>query len=327
MSGLFEQYFSNSAPALTRVVENNCSSQLAAYQQEFSSVHKDPQNLCQVVLSCILGSLDPTTLSVYQSANVLLGLTPTALSLLGNSTAEISLLSSGRPLLALLLAAGAPTISPISSFKDYNPLENLKTRTLQKRYPKLSPVAAAIVLVAEYLLAAASATNVLFLSYDLSQKAIFVPDCRTTAMPYFWLYIAVLIHLLGVWAFYRRVHTKRELHTSNILKAWLHSEMSLSSTRRGITYSLKPESYIYLFVSWLVSVAIVVQLVFGTLVLSSTTLIDTTDAVIIVLRYVASTIVCRIVLMFEVSGLQDAVQDGGITLASKDLDSRRAVTK
>ena len=57
----------------------------------------------------------------------------------------------------------------------------------------------------------------------------------------------------------------------------------------------------------------VVQLVYGTLALSSSTFINTTDAVTIVIRYILSTGLARIVLMFEIYGLQSAVTETNLT--------------
>ena len=44
---------------------------------------------------------------------------------------------------------------------------------------------------------------------------------------------------------------------------------------RGIVYRLQPETYLYLFLVCLVSAATVVHLIYGTLVLFSSTFIDT----------------------------------------------------
>lgn len=47
-----------------------------------------------------------------------------------------------------------------------------------------------------------------------------------------------------------------------------------------------------------------VQILFGTAVLSSLTFIATLDAVVVILRYVVSGCVCRIILMYELQGMR-----------------------
>lgn len=304
MPNQFEQWFPSSAVDLTRIVRDNCSPELQTYQH-----HQGSQELCRDVLNCILAHSDPNSLAIYQAANVLLGLTPSALLLLGNSTAEISLLSSERPLLAILLAVGAPTITPFGAFKYQDPLGDLKARENGIEYPRFSRTAQAIVSAGQYIVAAAAATNVALLAYDLSSKAIWVPYCAHTFVPFIWMYTAGLVHLIAICSFATRVTIKRNGSSKkrNRIRSWLRSEITPCALHHGLSYGAKKESYLGLFLAWLASIATVVVFVLGTLLLSSTTLIDTRDAVIIIIRYAASTIFCRVVLMFELYGLQAAV--------------------
>ena len=69
---------------------------------------------------------------------------------------------------------------------------------------------------------------------------------------------------------------------------------------RGVVYKLRQETYLYLFLAYLVSTATVVHL------LSSSTIIETHDAIFIIARYSLSTVICRVILMVEVCGMKAA---------------------
>ena len=56
-------------------------------------------------------------------------------------------------------------------------------------------------------------------------------------------------------------------------------------------------------------------LIYGTLVLSSATFIDTHDGIFIIFRYIFSTVVCRMISVFEVYGLRAAAVSPGIDQA------------
>ena len=307
----FEQWFPRSSSELTTIIRDNCSSNLQTYQNNTDGTQT--QELCRSVLNCVLANSDQTSIAIYQAANVLLGLTPTALSILGNSVTEISLLSSERPLLALSLAVGSPVIAPSGTFKYQDPLANLKPEKDRKEYPRLSRAGHVAVSVAQYLIAAAAATNTALLTYDLSSKAIFVPICSRTYSPFMWMYSAALVHLISICAFSRRVTIKRDSTSQrrNCITRWLHDEVTPCALHCSVRYEAKRETYLGLGLAWVGHIATVAQFVYGTTVLSSTTLINTADALIIIIRFATLTILCRIVLMFELYGLQAAVLKSG----------------
>ena len=109
-----------------------------------------------------------------------------------------------------------------------------------------------------------------------------------------------------------RVRIERIGYENKRFEGWWRDEIRLCAVHRGIVYTLQPETYLYLFLAWLVSTTTVVHLVYGTLVLSSSTLILANDAVFIIFRYIVSTLVCRMILMFEVYGMRAAVISHGM---------------
>ena len=80
------------------------------------------------VIDCILGNLNETRKSNMAAAAVLLGLLPTTLGFVGSTAVDIGLVALRRLLLALLLAAGAPAVSPIRTFDYVDPKELLEKK-------------------------------------------------------------------------------------------------------------------------------------------------------------------------------------------------------
>ncbi|GAB7324086.1 hypothetical protein MBLNU13_g07474t1 [Cladosporium sp. NU13] len=64
---------------------------------------------CSCAADCILSDIPGTLESNYASAQVILGLVPAVLLLIGPSIAEVAAISTRRPLLAVLIALGCPT--------------------------------------------------------------------------------------------------------------------------------------------------------------------------------------------------------------------------
>ena len=175
----FNQYLSDTRYLITSQVGNQCDAQIKAYQlNRQGSGNTLIRDLCRDALNCVLDHLDSTTAYNLQAANVLLGITPTMLSLLGNAPPEIALLAfSGRPVLAFLLNMGAPVIAVAGTFKYQHPLEVLTYGGGKSPFPTFSGVKSVVIALGEYILAAAAAVNVALLAYDISSKAVYVPNC------------------------------------------------------------------------------------------------------------------------------------------------------
>ncbi|KAL8762472.1 MAG: hypothetical protein Q9203_007596 [Teloschistes exilis] len=231
------------------------------------------------------------------------------LSLLGNDPAEVALLAfSGRPLLAFLLNVGAPVVAVTGTLKYQYPLEVLKSG--EGPFPVFSGTKSSAIAVIEHLLAAAAAVNVALLGNDIASKAVYVPNCGRTWYAFLWMYLCLILHPLNLLAFWSRVSVKRTEATP-----WANNETKHCASQSGISYVLKKESYLYLFLEWVLSHGAIIQIIFGTLVLSASTLIDTFDAFRIVGRYAASAILCRLILMYELYGMCAAVTAGTVHVA------------
>jgi hypothetical protein len=120
------------------------------------------------VVACILSNVDETIKANMASASVVLGLTPTILSILGSSTADISLLSiiGNRPLLVFLLAAGSPAVSPTTPFKRLDPLQGITTNGPSHAMP-ISGWSRVIIVAIEYIFTCGAIANIVSVSWQL----------------------------------------------------------------------------------------------------------------------------------------------------------------
>jgi hypothetical protein len=66
-----------------------------------------------------------------------------------------------------------------------------------------------------------------------------------------------------------------------------------------------PEGKTYVVWTWLLSTSTVIHIIFGSLLLSGLLFIGPRDALLVIFRYVASVLVCRIIVMFELAGMRE----------------------
>ncbi|KAL8869900.1 MAG: hypothetical protein Q9174_003923 [Haloplaca sp. 1 TL-2023] len=311
----FNQYFPQTKALIVSQIGDQCDVQFDNYQTgRQDSGDRVRRDLCRDALNCILDKLDGTTAYNLQAANVLLGLTPTMLSLLGNAPPEIALLAwSGRPALAFLLNVGAPVVAVAGTFKYQHPLEVLTYGGGSSPFPTVTGVKSVLIAIVEYLLAMAAAVNVALLAFDMSTKGVYVPNCGRTWYAFLWVYLCLVLHPLALFTFWSRVRITR----SSEPRSWISSETRHCASHSGITYGVKEDTYLSLFLDWILSHGAIIQIIFGTLVLSATTLISTPDAMKVVGRYAASAILCRLILMYELYGLRAAVAAGTVHLAKE----------
>lgn len=247
------------------------------------------------------------------SAAVVLGLLPTMLSLAGSSTLEMGIFALRRPLLAFLLAAGSPAVSPIRTFEYRDPSVILQLRPEGLRTPSLSRARTTLVCGLEYLLAMAAVANLAIASYQLSTRTSCSSNLETTYLPALWAFLALAVHLGGTCAVLLRlriVNTSPANATSSRSRVsrLFRQEVCLGRDQEEATLEYLKESYYFVVLSWCVSTGTVLHVMHGTLVFSSILFISTQDALKVAAQYVASTLVCRMILMFELSGMSGVIK-------------------
>ena len=153
-----------------------CAATLAAYDEQWSHATANPAELGRTIFAhqeCILGNMPENVQATMQSASIMLGLTPVLLQAVGPSVSEVGLLSTRRPLLALLIALGTASVYParIFSLKTDDARELLEPPTLLPAWVLTrleerrgwSPAVAA----AQYAFVALAIFNVIYTSFQL----------------------------------------------------------------------------------------------------------------------------------------------------------------
>ncbi|KAF2421116.1 hypothetical protein EJ08DRAFT_673035 [Tothia fuscella] len=195
------------------------------------------------MIRCMLRELSEYIKYTFGSAQVIPGITPSILALLGPTSEEPSLLAliGRRRFLALLLAASSPSIYTNRAFEYHHSAEILKERIDRQHVnPSLHGRYRRVIIVLEYALALMALANVATISWNLGIQAI-----------------VVVIPIL------------------------------------------------FVVLAWSLSVFIVMHIILGTLTLSSIIFVKSKDALAIMARYIASVVVCRMILLYELAVIRN----------------------
>ncbi|KAI0410394.1 hypothetical protein F5X98DRAFT_368834 [Xylaria grammica] len=310
----FTRWYPQFAEVFEAVLEDHCTTALQEFRDGSSTSCPDHRRYgsatflkcsIQTVLDCLLENTSESVKTATAAASVLLGFLPTILGLVGSSTAESGLIALRRPMLTTLLALGAPAMSPIRTFEYRTPTELLSSRADSIEIPRMGAVPSAAITALQYLLAAAAAVNTAHVSWQLGNQAFCSLDVDSDFFPLVWSSVSVVVFALGSISTYIRVSLVSVAPTrSRCLGGFLRSEFTLSANRGDFKLHVKQERYMFILLSWLTSVLTVLYILFGTVVLSSIQFVGAEDALRTFGRYFASAVVCRSILMFEMSGMR-----------------------
>ena len=290
--------------------------------------------------ACILDNLSADQTANFNGAYVTLGLLPTLLSAIGPSVAEISLLSIHRPLLSFLISMGAPAIWPSRLFEYTNPLSSLKRGENRLVVSGLQPRLAILASVVEYVVVMGAVANIISTSIGIGQNKILAWGCTTTFMPLLWTTLSCVIHVIAASSYFTTkllAENRSSMSPSSIgstisASKNAHTRISSPSTltkpsfRSRIVRACRAEFTICAnqhilapgndrVKASVLRIAIVLNVIagimgfihvtFGTIVFSSMQFVSVWDVVNrILMRYLASTLVSRLVLVFELGGLR-----------------------
>ncbi|KAK5992081.1 hypothetical protein PT974_05478 [Cladobotryum mycophilum] len=257
------------------------------------------------VVDCILDHSPEYVKTGMAGANVVLGLAPTILSTLGIGVDETALLSviGKRPFLALCLSVGSPAVQQLRLFQYSKLTEVLDDRN--GRFPSafFSLHTEVIILVIEYLAVFASIANVASLGYQLGFNTVVTFAPHLTYLFLLWAFLGAIPHMVAAWGLYLRIdsdHGKGDGLIGGRLKRWATPWMM----RGPVKFWIVKETPLYILLSFFLSLLTSCHVIFGTLVFSSTLFISVRDSIPIIARLLASVILCRIVLMYELSRLR-----------------------
>ena len=263
--------------------------------------------LAQPVVNCILEHISEFIKTNMASAQVLLGLTPSMLAVLGPSTEETALLCviGRRPALAMLVAAGSPAVFPMRSFDNRDPLGIIKERQGRLRPPATNPSKARVIFAIEYVVVIAAIANVATLSKALGYQVVcnFAP--HLTYLVLLWAYLILIIHGSGAIALSLRAHVSIDKAKRTAYHC-LRIQFTPFEEQRPIRTVVVPETYWFTFFSWFTAIFTVCHVIYGTLTFSSMLFISVRDSITVITRYLASVLCCRIVLMYELAMLRDS---------------------
>ncbi|KAJ5502618.1 hypothetical protein N7463_005492 [Penicillium fimorum] len=260
--------------------------------------------------------MSENTKAYMSSSSLVLGLSPVLLSTLGPSISEIGLLSLNLPALSAMLSLGTVAVYPSRALA-YNAdscrdiLEQTTALPVSVFHAlKQRRRLASIISVAEYLIVALAVFNVFYTSWQLGVTTLLNFICQSSFMPIIWTSLPLLIHLPAALAFRFNLMCVGEMPRSwKLVRSRIISETKLCMMHKPIPTSIFKASPVVLACHWMATLFGFVHVILGILIYSSLLFTMTTDAAVALLRYFASALACRFVLMFELSGIK-WVQNG-----------------
>ena len=268
--------------------------------------------VCKSMVACLLKHLNEMDKSDMASASLLLGLTPTILGFLGPTTAEIALLSSHRPILAALLSLGAPSISIRRALEFDDPADYLAASVGKFVMKPVHGLVRMLALSsAQYVLTIMAVANVISNSFTLGSRTIISWKCSWQSAALTWSSMTLVPHILAAASL--RFSKRASQTPASPVKAstLLPLEVRLCANHPSRPCFSKPpvEHVSVIILSWMATLLGYVHLIFGTLIFSSTLFIGTLDALWVISRYFVSAILCRGIMLVELSGLRAPTED------------------
>ena len=280
---LFEHWYTRYDPPWPGLITGNCSDQYQAYISYNGTCLGRSERCLGIIMSNVADCLLNYTPEIFKAnmaaASVLLGLLPTILSLAGSSTVEVGLLALQRPLLALLLGTASPSVNPLRTFEYGAPATLMSREDYSAKPPTIPPYLRQLVSAMQYALALAAIFNFAMVTYSLSIRTYSVSN-QYVPIVLIWMCLAIFIHILG--AVVLRLRVKLIVENPLGISTALKNEFLLCAYHPGSRLEFRQESYWFIILSWFTSVATIIHIAMGTMVLSSLLFINSQDATFVV---------------------------------------------
>ncbi|KAF2651491.1 hypothetical protein K491DRAFT_88870 [Lophiostoma macrostomum CBS 122681] len=238
---------------------------------------------------------------------------PTILAVAGSTLEETALLASRRPLLGLLVGMGSPAVAILRTFQHRDVIGKLENRDVKRGLSinADAPMHRSLIILGEYSLAVAAIANCILTSFDLSIKGVVAWSKEDWWNPLRWSVLPVVVHLVGVWSSWLdvemvRSHGGGEKTIRQHLQTWAKDEFRPCASHDPTTFRYRPTTYGFLIVSWWAAILTLAHYIYGTAVFSAELFVATPRAVLILCRYLASTLCCRMIVAFELAGMRRA---------------------
>ncbi|KAI8953057.1 hypothetical protein F4801DRAFT_538323 [Xylaria longipes] len=321
----FDHFFPGWNERVQEILNGTCAEPYAVYLTGNVNQTEGKQSIVNPVIDCVLEAFPESRKAELATGALVLGLIPTILQTIGSSTAETALVGLRRPLLGFLISAGSPAVSMMKtndfagSIVEF--VERGDTRDFgmgKLRWSAGRAKWAFLISLMEYVAVGGAVANVLHLAWNLGiyAIAIFAPD-TIFGVP-LWTLGAALIHLAGLLALWVRVRM-RIVDSRNgddysartkPLNTWIPHQLIPAVFQPAMKLELRQggaNTFWFYTLTWIISVGIVAQVAFGTLVLSGLLFFSLADCLVIVGRYTFSAVVCRAVVRLELSGMTAAM--------------------
>lgn len=307
----YQSWFGDFGPYYAGVLQMSCGDEYHNYLTKNTTLCNGGDGrdcIVSPVISCILRNSDPLVLANGAAASVLLGLLPTILLQAGANTMHINFLSMKRPILGLLLSMSCPAISILKTQTYGQPEVILRGAPVHVPWAR-NGTGRLLALCCQYLVVAAAVANIGHLAWQLSVRSTMAWAVRFPYTITLWVVLAVVLQFISSLCLRLRIRWEETM-----TRPWLLREFELDcEVTEGTRIVLKEESMPFFAVSWFVSTAATLHLMYGSVVLAGLLFISARDALIIAIRFMASAVAARAILTYELGDLRSSI--GGLLLS------------
>ncbi|KAI0863377.1 hypothetical protein F4860DRAFT_468054 [Xylaria cubensis] len=312
--GRFDRFFPAWSTELSQY-RDNCTLDRDAYYSQPASAGG------WGLINCMLIHTSEYVKVEMSVVSILFGLLPSTLFLFGPMQDEIALLALRRPVLATLLGISIPSLRLSDSTSPdlesrLNHSVNLTFRPWKLPVPPLWLMA--IVSAFEYILAGLAVANTVYQAYQLafwsiamSSMAISSGPIPKTYGPFLWVFLTISVYIVNFGAFNLKYkeNYKRQKNWRGNWSRLFWNEVTPCMYGEPMWLIRKRETYCQMMLSSLVNGGVVVLLLYSTVLLSSQIFISLGDAVPVLARYLAASVVCRGIMDFELRGMRETRSD------------------
>lgn len=271
------------------------------------------QDRCGALLECILENTNEKRKTTMASAQAVLGLAAPLLASLGQSLAKISLLSSQRPMLSFLIVLGAPAVSH-SRIRIHPPVRRAEIPPRKPRCGETQAVVLGHNDTSGVCFVVAAAVSNIELALDIGVRSVLAWSCNSWALPLLWILYPISLHGVCFIGHYYMIPRERgeskverpriSNRSSWVDRLWTLEVLPTVNRERGPILRVPPTTTAILL-QIVASALAFIHVVLGTMILSSLIFIGFHDTLRILARFVASALVCRGILMFELAGIRE----------------------
>ncbi|KAM0491037.1 hypothetical protein ACHAP8_011017 [Fusarium lateritium] len=298
--------------------EEACPEEYANYFNESLPDVNGAHVHSQALMNCILEEYGELNMAGMAVTAILLALLPSGLVQFGPSMAEISILSTRRPVLATLLGFGLMSPNP-TEFEYEEILEKasnggaplIPIRALDGRYF----IAKVLISLVEYIIAMTAAGNLFYQVYRFTYESIslaplmvYLYGLPEAATLFGWASLNLPLYLLsfGVFALaFRRVRPKSGYNRGGSrLMQLITTELTPCGQGRDLKIERRPNrQFLQQFLGMAVRLFSGLHIIVGTVLIGSIVLIPIADSLPLIYSFVFAAILTRAVLSFELNGL------------------------